>query len=229
MVYMRPIPSGTRFGRLTVTGRAPSRRGRAFWFVRCECGSSGETSGTMLRDGTVQSCGCHRSDRMALLNLTHGNAREDAETAEYRAWHGMRQRCHDPRNAGYRNYGGRGIRVCTRWRESFAAFLEDVGPRPGPEYSLDRVNNDGHYEPGNVRWATHIEQCRNTRNNVLLTFRGETKCLAAWAEALGVAPITLRSRIDRGWTVERALTTPVDARFSRGGPRHSRGHLRVAS
>lgn len=100
---------------------------------------------------------------MSRIRYSHGEARRENATAEYRAWVEMRQRCYNSHRRGYKNYGGRGIQVCAEWRHSFSAFLNDVGRRPSADHSLDRINVDGHYEPGNVRWATWLEQCRNRR------------------------------------------------------------------
>lgn len=124
----------------------------------------------------------------------------------YKVWQAMIGRCHNPRNKKYRHYGGRGIEVCRRWRESFPAFKADIGQRPSPRHSIDRKDNDGHYEPSNVRWATPAEQNRNSRRNHLLTFRGQTKPLTDWATGMGLSPGTLRARLVRGWSVEVALT-----------------------
>jgi hypothetical protein len=128
-------------------------------------------------------------------------------TAEYGIWKGMRQRCTNPTVRDYHRYGGRGIEVCERW-ESFTAFLADVGPRPGPGYSLDRIDNDGDYEPGNVRWATAKEQQRNTDRVRRFTYQGETLTLPEWAERVGMPAALIGRRVWSGWSVEAALTTP---------------------
>ena len=119
---------------------------------------------------------------------------------------GIKSRCLQRTNRGYKNYGGRGIRVCDRWIESFAAFLEDVGPKPGPKYSIDRIDNDGNYEPGNVRWATRIQQARNTRRNRMVTHDGKTLSLTEWAEIYGIPYHRLHSRVvKRGWPLDKAV------------------------
>ena len=124
----------------------------------------------------------------------------------YRA---MVRRCHDPSFKHFKNYGGRGIAVCARWRESFAAFVSDVGPRPSPAHTLDRKDNDGNYEPGNVRWATKSQQARNTRFNRLLTARGKTQTLEEWAIETGLPKSTLFNRIRRGWPDDKVVGTPA--------------------
>ncbi len=132
---------------------------------------------------------------------------------ELQAWYDMNRRCFRSSTVYYADYGGRGIRVCQRWANSFEAFIEDMGHKPSPRHSLDRIDNDGDYEPGNCRWATWIEQERNRRNVRVLTFRGETRSLPEWADVLGVNRVTLMARISKlGWTVEKALATPVRQR-----------------
>ena len=131
-------------------------------------------------------------------------------TPIYRAWDNMRTRCLNPNGPEFHNYGGRGIKVCPRWRDSFLAFLEDVGERPSPQHTLDRVDTNGDYEPSNVRWATRKEQARNQRKNRPLTFQGKTQPLAAWAEELGFKPNTLHRRIvTKGIPDSVALSSPL--------------------
>lgn len=130
---------------------------------------------------------------------------------EYRAWAGMKVRCLNPNFKDWHLYGGRGIRVCDKWRDSFESFYGDVGPRPSAVHSLDRYpNGDGNYEPGNVRWATRKQQARNwTHRNRLFTHEGESLTLPEWAERLGIARESLRDRIEGGWELGRALSTPA--------------------
>lgn len=135
------------------------------------------------------------------------------KTPEYLCWLGMRQRCNKPRRKEYRYYGGRGIRVCEAWDRSFSAFLADMGRRPSPSHTLDRINNDGDYEPGNCRWATWSEQNNNTRFNRNITYLGETLTVAQWSKRVGIKRNTLWTRLDGcGWTFERAISTPIDSR-----------------
>ncbi|XXX79246.1 hypothetical protein WMF30_10770 [Sorangium sp. So ce134] len=125
----------------------------------------------------------------------------------------MKDRCLNPNNQDFAYYGGRGVSVCDRWRDSFEAFLEDMGPRPSLRYWIDRLDTNGNYEPANCAWRTAREQQRNRRNNRRVEWRGETMLLADWAERLGVAYDTLRQRLDSGWDVERAFTQPVKPSF----------------
>jgi hypothetical protein len=121
----------------------------------------------------------------------------------------MITRCYNERHPSFKNHGGRGISVCDRWRESFEKFFADMGEPPTRHHSLDRINNDGNYEPSNCRWATVDVQRRNSRQARMLTHNGETMCVKDWAERIGVAPSTLCERLRRGWSVDRALTTPA--------------------
>lgn len=136
------------------------------------------------------------------------------DLSEYAVWRDMRHRCSNPKIRNFSRYGGRGIKVCDRWND-FSLFLADMGPRPSPKHSIDRENNDGNYEPGNCRWATRKVQNRNRINNRRIEFRGETKILLDWAKELGLSFGCLHGRIDRGWTIEQALTEPANRHPSR--------------
>jgi len=141
-------------------------------------------------------------------HLRHGHCRGEnggGKSAEYRAWRHMIHRCENPSDQMFARYGGRGITVCKQWRESFIAFLSDVGYRPSPSHSLDRRDSDGNYEPGNVRWATASEQQRNKSTVPTYTVGGITDCVAGWAERLRVRPQTLWKRLKRGWSPERTF------------------------
>jgi len=136
---------------------------------------------------------------------THGHS---GDNRTYKAWKNMKDRCYNPRAISYPYYGGRGITVCEAWRDSFEVFLEDMGECPH-DLSLDRIDNTAHYGPSNCRWATRIQQHRNKRNNHLVTFKNQTHCIAEWVEITGISRGTIRSRLRRGWSVERVLTEPV--------------------
>lgn len=210
-----PIPSnprfhdltGKRFSRLLVTGYA----GGVKWHCLCDCGRTKAIYSGSLKQGKSTSCGCFHRERMAEILTTHGNS-AGPWTPEYCAWAGMIQRCTNEKCKSYRNYGGRGIRVCERWLQ-FENFLADMGPRP-PRKTLDRFpDNNGNYCPENCRWATWKEQGRNTRKSRMLTWKGETLCLPEWAERTGLHEKTIASRLNQmGWSVERALSTPIRRR-----------------
>jgi hypothetical protein len=138
----------------------------------------------------------------------HGHARRAAETSEHRSWIAMMTRCFNPRRDDYKYYGGRGITVCPQWRE-FTAFLADMGPKPSPEYTLERENTNKNYEPGNCRWATRAEQSQNCRSNRLLTIEGRTQHLNAWGRESTVSVATIHGRLAKGWDARRAVFTPA--------------------
>lgn len=192
---------GQKFGMLTVV-RRNGRIGRnTAWLCRCDCGNETAASTHHLRTGAKVSCGCRR--------LKHGHGgRGERRSSEYCCWFSMIARCANPARA---HYGGRGIRVCDRW-SSFESFLADMGPKPSPKHSLDRIDVNGNYEPGNCRWATKKEQARNTRANHRLSAFGKTGTLADWSDWTGINPATISSRIHKGWSPERAVTVSQSVR-----------------
>jgi hypothetical protein len=197
--------TGVVFGKLTAlkfVGYRQALGGERHreWLCRCECGTEVLIAQRHLRGGNTKSCGCWLTVRNK-LRATH-NA---SKTPEFKTWVAMRHRCEYPRNKMYQDYGGRGIRVCDRW-QSFDAFLADMGPRPSPEHSLDRIDNDGNYEPENCRWTTSLVQANNKRNNIRVTFNGETRTVGEWGQRIGVAGDTIKKRIRAGWPLEEALT-----------------------
>lgn len=161
--------SGQRYGRLTVLYRDGGRGEAVAWVCQCDCGNIVTRAGDKIRKGETRSCGCLVTDTLAARAgsnhplYRHGHAARDG-TPEYHSWRSMRIRCSDPAHRYYRHYGGRGITVCERWANSFEAFLADMGCRPSPKHTLDRIDNDGDYEPGNCRWATQSTQVRNSRH-----------------------------------------------------------------
>lgn len=143
------------------------------------------------------------------FNQTHGAAKNGG-TPEYRTWRAMRSRCNNPRDTGWSRYGGRGIRVCERWN-SFECFLADMGLRPSLNYSIDRIDNNGNYEPSNCRWATDYEQNRNRGDNIFLTYNGRTQCMSDWAKELDLCLQMVYGRWDRGWSDSDCLSVPSNA------------------
>lgn len=189
---------GSRVGKLKIGGYCGRGSGCSLWEYSCDCGRTGVISSASLLRGPV-GCGCGRRSNKA--SVTHGMT----ETPEYEIWCGIKKRCLNQNSQFYKRYGGRGIAICDSWRDSFAAFYEFVGPRPSKSHTLDRINNDGNYEPGNVRWSTMKEQCRNRRSNCLIEVEGQVKTLVEWSEISGVSWGTIISRINRGWSPELAV------------------------
>lgn len=197
--------TGQRFGRLTVLGRAPGLpRWKGKWQCRCDCGGEKVVWAPHMRTGRTSSCGCIKREHLAKLSaakVTHGRT----HTVEYRIWGGMINRCTDQNNKNWLSYGGRGIKVCQRWRD-FANFFADMGERPSNGLSIDRIDNDGDYEPGNCRWATPKVQARNTRANVLYTYAGRTMPLCVWADESGLRRTIFYWRFAQGWRGHRLFS-----------------------
>lgn len=210
------IEIGSRFGRLTVIKESFSLNDETYLPCICDCGKAANVRSSHLRVGKTKSCGCLNREISSKTNTTHGMAAGSFRKSrpEYRVWNGMIQRCHNPRNNHYENYGGRGIAVCEEWRESFEAFFADMGKR-ADGLTLDRIDNDKGYLKENCRWATRKEQQNNLRKNVRVEYQGQTKTLTEWAEALGIERQNLYSRIARGWEASRAFTTPTNHKFGR--------------
>lgn len=201
--------AGKIFGRITVISFAGMRQSDhyALWNCLCECGNTVVITGRNLRSGKTQSCGCLHRETFRKMVTKHGMKR----SPEYNIYHKMLWRCTGRRPRDHKYYSSRGIVVCDRWRgpDGFANFYSDMGPRPTPDHSIDRIDNDGPYSPENCRWATREEQARNQRTNRIITLHGETHCLAEWSEITGLHPNIIQHRIDYfKWDVEKALTTP---------------------
>ncbi len=203
--------TGQVFGRLTVVSRAEDKGGRVSWNCRCECGNNSIVKGRHLRSGCTRSCGCLSMDGLRERFTSHGMRK----SKEYKTWQGMIQRCTNPSAPNYSQYGGRGVGICNSWLK-FENFFADMGSRP-KGMTLDRIDNDGNYDLENCRWATDSEQHRNKRNNVMVTFNGKIKCLAAWAEEAGMIRDTLHTRLVKlNWSIEKSLTTPVKKKKLQG-------------
>lgn len=191
--------TGHRYGRLLVIEAAgyDNHKNRR-WLCRCDCGQSAVVSGASLRSGNTQSCGCFQQEMLRRAATMHGECSRTTTSREYRAWEAMKQRCLNPRNSQFKNYGGRGIGPCATWRDSSATFLRDIVREIGrcpPGHSLDRIDNDRGYEPGNVRWATQSQQMANTRRVRRMTLEGTRITLSQMARDLAINPEALRWRL----------------------------------
>lgn len=203
------VPAGTRFGRLVVIGEGEpigKRKVRSL-LCSCDCGAPARSYGLLnLRAGDTLSCGCLKKERLSEAHTKHGSAKSNAErTRLYRIWNGMKDRCTNPKNKSYENYGGRGITVCSTWLDSFESFRRDMGEPPTAAHTIERRNGNLGYSPSNCRWATMAEQANNRATNVVLTFGETTLTQAQWARKLGIAEQTIRRRIQRGLPLEKVL------------------------
>lgn len=183
--------SGLVFGRLTVISLSHKKNGKPYWSCKCLCGKDVTARGDSLKIGRIKSCGCYIREIKKTSTRKHGLYK----TPEYKAWSGIKDRCFNPKNEEYHNYGGRGITVCKEWIESFSCFYQHVGKKPTPDHSIDRINNDGNYEPGNCKWSTYPEQQRNRSNNRVLTHNGESLIFTEWAKRLNIPEGTLFWRL----------------------------------
>lgn len=209
----------TRYGRWTVTGDAPAIQWNKRVVCVCDCGTEKVVNLNNLRRGLSKSCGCLRDELAPQRGVRHGHSRKGSRSPEYSVWVGMLGRCYLSHRPGFADYGGRGITVCDRWRfgeggvTAFECFLSDMGTRPSLAHSIERTNNHGNYEPSNCRWATGVEQSRNTRRNRIVEINGKKMALAEAIERFSpVSRSTVHSRFNYGWSDEAAILTPVYGR-----------------
>jgi hypothetical protein len=193
---------GRKFHRLTVLEeRGRDSWGQVLWLCECDCGKTVVVVSGNLRNGVSKSCGCWN------LNSLSGRAKHNlSKSGTYRTWKHMMARCYNKKDARYKYYGGRGVSICERWQD-FVAFYEDMGDKPDG-YSIERIDNNGNYEPSNCEWATIAEQNRNNRRTVKIEYDGQTRCMSEWARLLGVPKMTFSYRIK---------TKPLDAAFKMSG------------
>jgi len=197
---------GHVYGRLEVISKkGKTNNGNYLWKCLCECGKTSIVSGGNLRNGHTRSCGCLNSEVASKTHKTHGMRK----TPIYNTWLAMRERCSNVKHIEFKRYGGRGISVCSRWADSFENFLADMGEKPTPKHSIDRRDSNGNYTPENCRWATIKQQQRNRRNNLVIIYDGQVRCLSEWAEVLGIGRGALKSRINADWPIHKAFTQPV--------------------
>lgn len=204
--------TGENFGRLRVVRESSEKtfEGKPKWECDCECGNKCTVSATSLRRGKSQSCGCLMKQRTARANTRHGKK----GSRVYRIWTGMKNRCLNPNSKDFDRYGGRGITVCDRWL-TFENFYQDMGDVPEGRVSIERKDNSKPYCKENCQWGTATEQANNRRNNRPVEFNGKTQNLGQWEKELGFPNGRLGKRINAGWTVLDAFTTPVNSNLSR--------------
>lgn len=198
---------GQKYNRLLVIGDAIKRGKNYYYPCRCECGKETLVRKDALVSGGTKSCGCSRGQYPI-------DSKYSKRSRLYHVWYGMKRRCENPQDTNYHKYGGRGIRVCKEWSDNYEAFVDwaiEAGYDPNSKHkecTLDRIDNNGNYEPSNCRWANMTVQSNNRRNSVLVTYCGETLTIAQWAKRVGLSHGTLLNRINQGWDIEIALTTP---------------------
>ncbi|SRR5712692_3780549 len=195
--------TGQKIGRLTVVSKVGKiGLGRTKWLCRCDCGKEKVIFAVNLIHHRTFSCGCLHSENQKYIFTTHGHSGNGMISKEYLAWRSIKDRCYNINNPQYKDWGGRGIRVCSRWLESFQNFFDDMGLKPTPKHSIDRwPNNDGNYEPGNCRWATIPEQNRGRRSNKWIEFNGKRLVQKDWSILIGVSEHTISRFIKKGKSI----------------------------
>jgi len=195
---------GQKFGRLTVLERIKNTK-PIRWKCLCACGNVTMLRGDTLKDGNAKSCGCLKKEVASKQMTIHGME----GSSEYRTWTSMRYRCNNPSSDKFKDYGGRGIKVYNQWNKSFMEFYNYIGPKPHETDSIDRINNNGNYEPGNVRWANKKTQANNSRSNHFVTVGKTTKTIAQWAEKMQISYHIISHRLHRNWDPQKAIFQPV--------------------
>lgn len=201
---------GNKYNRWTVLSCCRIKKAnkeRIYCTCICECGNTKDVSFDNLAPLKTISCGCHHKEVMQ-LKRKHGYANKNI--SEYNSWCGMRDRCNNPKNNKYKNYGGRGIRVCERW-DDFNLFLQDMGKKPLGRYTIERLDVNGNYEPSNCVWATDYIQFRNRTDNRWIEINGERKILSDWCRKYKISTSTVQVRLKCGWDIEKSIKTPVRA------------------
>lgn len=200
--------TGLRFGKWTVIKRADNNeRNKVMWVCRCDCGSERAVLGESLRSGKSLNCGCERKTSLAVRNTQ--NRKYELRGRLYHIWTGIKQRCFNPNEPAYSRYGGCGVIVCDEWRNDFGAFRDwALANGYADTLSLDRIDNNGNYEPSNCRWASDVVQNNNRKNNRFIKYNGETHTLADWSRITGISYYKIKNRFYSGWPAEKILTTP---------------------
>ena len=199
--------TGARYGFFTVVERAKNQGKKPMWLCKCDCGKMKEVRADSLKSGAIKSCGCYQKEQLKGNSraATHGKRK----TRLYSIWEHIKQRCFNETNNEFHLYGGRGVTMCDEWRNSFEAFYEwAMANGYADNLTIDRIDNNGNYEPSNCRWATSQTQANNRRNNHLITYNNETHTIAEWARITGLSARKIYDRYVRGkWSAEKTLET----------------------
>jgi hypothetical protein len=197
---------GKKFAFLTVVSlHGKNKHGQLVWLVKCACGCKKFVLGTNLRLGRTKSCGCKTKVFISKSATTHGMSRRGCKSSEYVTWANMIARCYKPSNPSYFRYGAVGITVCDRWMK-FINFFEDMGKKPSPLYTIDRIKSNIGYEPGNCKWATKKEQSLNLCHTKVIQIGNERDSIAGWCKKAGISRVTYLCRVRQGWLQTEALT-----------------------
>lgn len=212
--YRTKINIGDILSTMTYLGYSPTTSDRQRGVFMCSCGVELTAHLSEVKRGRSTSCGCKGREATRKRSTTHGHARHGQVSSEYKSWRCMRKRCLDPSHEEYHRYGGRGLSIEPTWVLDFQSFINDMGLKPSRKHTLERLNNDLGYFKENCMWATMKEQANNRSNNVFVLFKGEKKTISQWATLYNIDSHALRSRVSKGWDIERALTTPLNTKNS---------------
>lgn len=203
---------GKRFGRLVVLSSADKMHKKTAWNCLCDCGNYTITTSDSLKSGKTQSCGCLAKERAREANIKHGKI----QTPLYKIFASMKQRCYNKNQLKYKIYGARGIKICDEWLKNFNNFYDwAIENGYNKSLSIDRIDNNGNYEPSNCRWVNAKAQALNRRNNVVISYNGETHPLSIWCEKLNLPYERMEQRIKSGWDAKKAFTTPILSNIER--------------
>lgn len=205
----RTLEAGCKKHRLIAIKPLGRKNRDTEWLFKCDCGKETKALKLNFLRGNTKSCGCLNIEKRRSIKTTHGMSK----TPEFNVWLKVKARCFNQKLVTYPYYGGRGITMHQEWVDSFEAFYKYIGPRPSKKHSIDRINTDGHYEPGNVRWATQETQSNNKRSNCRLTFNQKTMTVSEWGKFLGIRPGTITQRLRYGWDIEKTLTQKIRKRI----------------
>lgn len=194
-----------KFNRLTALERVSNQGQKVMWKCKCDCGNIAYVSASNLTCNRTKSCGCLKDEKLIQRSTTHNQR----HTKLYEVWKSIKQRCFNPNNISYKNYGARGITICDDWKNNFQSFFNwSMQNGYTTNLSIDRIDNNGNYCPENCRWTDRHTQSNNTRSNRYITYNNQTKTLADWVKTTNLSYGCVFSRIQKGWSIDKALNTP---------------------